>query len=73
MAYLDTFAKEVINNKAMKNKEKDTTNHTQQNEYTVNECGSLGLLAMGYEGLRTWREVRRQTIKDAQRDKAKKG
>lgn len=41
-------------------------NKSQKNipEYEVNELGSLGLLALGYKGLRIWREKKLEIQKE---------
>lgn len=43
----------------------------QTKEYQVDELGSLGLLAIGYKGLRLWREKKKeiQKQKDGKKEK----
>ena len=36
----------------------------QPKDYEVNELGSLGLLAVGYKGLRAWREKKAELQKE---------
>ncbi|MDF1672789.1 MAG: hypothetical protein P1U41_04750 [Vicingaceae bacterium] len=42
-------------------------------EYQIDELGSLGLLAIGYKGLRAWREkkkeIQQQKEKDGKKEK----
>lgn len=47
----------------MKKNIKLSSEQKEKTNYIIDDQGSLGLLAIGYKGLRAWRKVRKEQVK----------